>query len=147
MILDNENEILNKCDLMSSNPIINLYKIFSSTEYLNIHKYIKNIENLLEELYEELIEDYLKYKHHVYFEYSTDTYKSFIKLYNPYGYDIIIEIIYYTKFNDHMIFVYDSQKIQTENIQKYFNKISINYNKINSRFDRDIELRIINLNI
>ena len=110
--------------------------------YLNIHKYIKNIENLLEELYEELIEDYLKYEHRVYFEYSTDTYKSFIKLYNPCGYDIIIEIIYYTKFNKHMIFVYDSQKIQTENIQKYFNKISINYDKLNTRFNRDIELKI-----
>lgn len=143
MILDNENEILNKCDLMSSNPIINLYKIFSSTEYLNIHKYIKNIENLLEELYEELIEDYLKYyKHQVYFEYRTDTYKSFIKLYNPSGYDIIIEILYYTKFSKNMIFVYDSQKIRTENIQKYFDKISINYNKLNERFNRDIELKI-----
>lgn len=143
MILDNENEILNKCDLMSSNPIINLYKIFSSTEYLNIHKYIKNIENLLEELYKELIADYLKiYVHRVYFEYSTDNYKSFIKLYNPNGYDIVIEIIYYTKFSNNMIFTYDSKLIKTKNIQKYFNKISINYDKLNVRFDRDIELKI-----
>lgn len=143
MILDNENEILNKCDSVVSNPIINLYKIFSSTEYLNIHKYIKNIENLLEELYKELIEDYLKiYVHRVYFEYNNDTYKSFIKLYNPNGYDIIIEVIYYTKFNKHIIFTYDSKLIKTKNIQKYFDKISINYNKLNERFNRDIELKI-----